>query len=53
MPRHQQASTVSNRQDNVSLLEPSNPPTADPENCNIAEAQEKNKNSLYEYDRGP
>lgn len=40
-PKHQHKSTISNSQDNIAPLEPSNSLTGDPDYSNIAETQEK------------
>jgi hypothetical protein len=53
MPRYQHKNTIDNSQDNMSPMEPSNPTTAGPEYCNMAEAQNESLKSHYEYDRGP
>lgn len=53
MPRCHCKNITINSQDNMAPLEPSNPMTADPEYCNLSEAQGKDQNSIYECNRVP
>lgn len=45
--KHQHKNTTNNRRDKCTPLEPSNPITVDPQNCNINKAQNKDLKMVF------